>query len=256
MITVHILGTGTSTGVPFIGCKCEVCRSTDSRDKRLRCSALVKVNGTTILFDCGPDFRQQVLKLPFEKIDAVFLTHEHYDHIGGLDDLRPYRRFGEVNVYADEICGKHIVERIPYCFTPKEKRYPGAPAINLEFIKPHIPINVNGVEVMPIQVMHGKLPILGFRVGDLAYITDMKTMETTELQYLIGVKYLIVNALRIDSHPTHQSLAEAITFTKLINPQKTYFIHMSHDIGLHANVNKELPFCMELAYDGMCLELE
>ena len=169
------LGTGTSCGVPVIGCQCKVCQSADPKDKRTRCSALVETDSTRILIDCGPDFRQQILPQPFRKIDGILITHSHYDHMGGMDDIRPYCQFGAINVYADSLAKQSMLEMLPYCFA--EHRYPGVPAIGLHEIFPHHPLQIGDLEVMPIQVMHGKLPILGFRIGKLTYITDMKTIN-------------------------------------------------------------------------------
>ena len=173
------LGTGTSCGVPVIGCQCKVCQSADAKDKRTRCSALVETESTRILIDCGPDFRQQILPQPFRKIDGILITHSHYDHMGGMDDIRPYCQFGAINVYADKIARQSMLEMLPYCFA--ENRYPGVPAIGLHEIHPHQPLQIGDMEVMPIQVMHGKLPILGYRIGKLTYITDMKTIDDSEL---------------------------------------------------------------------------
>ena len=252
---ITILGTGTSCGVPQIGCRCRVCTSSDSKDKRLRCSSLIEVHGKNILIDCGPDFRQQMLAVDFRKLDAVLITHEHYDHVGGLDDLRPYSVFGDVNVYAEKFCADHLMERIPYCFTPKERRYPGVPAIQLNEIEPHVPIHIDDVCVMPIRVMHGKLPILGFRIGKLAYITDMKTMPDSEWQYLDGVEYLIVNGLRHKEHPSHQTIDDAVSFSKMLGVKETWIVHMSHDIAPHEEEQSLLPQHVHLAYDGEVIEI-
>ncbi|MBQ7156983.1 MAG: MBL fold metallo-hydrolase [Bacteroidaceae bacterium] len=250
------LGTGTSCGVPFIGCTCPICSSKDAHDKRLRTSALLEVNGKHILFDCGPDFRQQMLSIPFHHIDAVLVTHEHYDHVGGLDDLRPYSVFGEVNVYAEDFCATHLEERIPYCFIPKEKRYPGVPSLNLIRVEPHVPINVDGVEILPLRVMHGKLPILGFRVGSLAYITDMKTIDESEFEYLHGIDILVINGLRHKEHPSHQTIAEAVAFSRRIGAKQTYIVHLSHDAGFHAEEDAKLPDDIHIAYDGLVVTYE
>ena len=169
------MGTGTSCGVPVIGCQCEVCQSADPKDKRTRCSALVETDDTRLLIDCGPDFRQQILPQPFRKIDAILITHAHSDHMGGMDDIRPYCRFGEINVYADPSACQSMLQMLPYCFA--ENRYPGVPAIGLHEIVPHESLHIGDFEVMPFVVMHGKLPILGYRIGKLTYITDMKTMD-------------------------------------------------------------------------------
>ena len=256
---VTILGSGTSTGVPEIGCTCPTCVSTDPRDKRLRCSGLVEVDGVRILIDCGPDFREQMIRLnDFKAIDAILVTHEHYDHVGGLDDLRPYFKFRDVPVYAEEYVAKRLRERIPYCFT--EQLYPGVPRILLEEITPGVPFYVSNtagkqVEILPIRVMHGKLPILGYRIGNMAWVTDMQTMPDTEYAQLQGLEVLVMNALRPMPHGTHQSISEALENVKRLAPKETYFVHMSHDVGLHAEAEKMLPPHVHFAYDEQVIEL-
>ena len=248
------LGTGTSCGVPVIGCQCEVCRSTDPKDKRTRCSALVETEQTRLLIDCGPDFRQQILPQPFRKIDGILVTHAHYDHMGGMDDIRPYCQFGEINVYADSIARQGMLEMLPYCFA--EHRYPGVPAIQLHEIQPHEPLRFGDLEVVPFVVMHGKLPILAYRIGGLAYITDMKTIEESEMEYLKDVKVLVVNALRFDRpHHSHQLVDDAIAFAQRVGAERTLLIHSCHDIGLHEAVNQKLPAGIQLAYDGQDIEI-
>ena len=243
------LGTGTSCGVPVIGCQCKVCQSADPKDKRTRCSALVETDSTRILIDCGPDFRQQILPQPFRKIDGILITHSHYDHMGGMDDIRPYCQFGAINVYADTIAKQSMLEMLPYCFA--ENRYPGVPAIGLHEIFPHQPLQIGDLEVMPIQVMHGKLPILGYRIGNLTYITDMKTIDDGELKYIEGTELLVVNALRFDKpHHSHQLMDDAIDFASKVGAKRTLIIHVCHDVGLHQEVNKILPEGIDLAYDG------
>ena len=242
------LGTGTSCGVPTIGCQCLVCRSTDPKDKRLRCSALLETATTRLLIDCGPDFRQQMLPQPFRKIDGILVTHAHYDHMGGMDDIRPYCQFGEINVYADPIACKGLLEMLPYCFA--ENRYPGVPAISLHEIHKHKPFRIGDLDIMPIEVMHHDLPILGYRIGSLTYITDMKTIADTEMPYLKGTDTLVVNALRIRPHHSHQTLNDAVAFSRRVGARRTYLIHSSHDIGLHKKVNRSLPDDIQLAYDG------
>lgn len=249
------LGTGTSVGVPTIGCHCKVCSSNDPHDKRLRASALVETGQTRLLIDIGPDFRQQMLPLPFRKIDAVLLTHIHYDHVGGIDDLRPFCQFGEVNVYANEQTAQGLMHTVPYCFA--EHRYPGAPKINLHTLTPHQPLRVNELEVVPFVVNHGQLPIFAYRIGPLAYITDMKTIDERELRWLEGVDILVTNALRFQpEHHAHQNVDDAIAFARRIGARQTYIIHSCHDIGLHAEVNARLPRDVQLAYDGQTVEID
>lgn len=246
---LRFLGTGTSTGVPQMGCDCEVCTSTDARDRRLRCSALVQTERTHILLDCGPDFRQQMLQTKFAPLDAVLITHEHYDHVGGLDDLRPYSVFGDVDVYADALTARHLEERLPYCFV--ENKYPGVPQLRLHRLAPHETLQVGDVTVTAIQVLHGKLPILGFRLNHLAYITDMKTLPESELDYLKDIDVLVVNALRHTEHNTHQTVEDACRLAQRVRAGRTYLIHMGHSIGLHDREDALLPAGIHLAYDGL-----
>ena len=256
---ITILGSGTSTGVPEIGCTCPVCTSQDPKDNRLRCSGMIDVNGVRILMDCGPDFREQMIRLDdFKAIDAVLVTHEHYDHVGGLDDLRPFCRFRDVPVYAEPYAAQHLRERIPYCFA--EKLYPGVPRILLEEVNPGIPFQVSNsdgvkVEILPIRVMHGRLPILGFRIGKMAWITDMLTMPESEYEKLQGLDVLIMNALRTEPHGTHQSISEALEAVKRLAPKETNFVHMSHHAGLHEEAEKLLPPHVHYAYDGLEISL-
>lgn len=248
------LGTGTSGGVPSIGCHCEVCRSTDPRDKRLRCSALVETATTRVLIDCGPDFRQQVLPHEFRPFDAVLLTHIHYDHVAGIDDLRPFCSFGPVNVYADKATVDLLHVTMPYCFS--KHLYPGVPKLDLHAIAPHEPFRVGDLDVMPFQVMHGQMPILAFRIGSLAYITDMKTIGEGEMPYLEGVGTLVVNALRIaKEHHSHQLLGDAVAFAKRVGARRTFLIHFSHQIGLHDVTSRLLPKGVFLAYDGLTIKI-
>ena len=247
------LGTGTSCGVPTIGCHCYTCSSTDPHDKRLRCSALVETDTTRILIDCGPDFRQQIMPMPFRKIDGILITHAHYDHMGGMDDIRPYCQFGEINVYADPIARQGMLEMLPYCFA--EHRYPGVPTIQLHEIRQHESFTIGDMEIMPFEVLHHNLPILGYRIGPLVYITDMKTINEREMDYIYGADTLVVNALRQEPHHSHQTLNEAVQFAQRVGARQTWLIHSSHHIGRHAEVNASLPDNIQLAYDGQVISL-
>jgi phosphoribosyl 1,2-cyclic phosphate phosphodiesterase len=191
---------------------------------------------------------------PFRKIDGILITHAHYDHMGGMDDIRPYCQFGEINVYADPIAKAGLLQMLPYCFA--EHRYPGVPAIQLHEIHKHEPLRIGDLEVIPIEVMHHDLPILGYRIGKLAYITDMKTIDEGELDYLQDVETLVVNALRQKPHHSHQTLDEAVTFAKRVGARQTWLIHSSHDIGRHKEVNASLPSDIQMAYDGQVIEIK
>ena len=232
---ITFLGTGTSSGVPYIGCGCEVCQSTDSKDKRLR---------KNILIDCGPDFRQQALQSGIKKVDAVLLTHEHVDHMMGLDDLRV---FGKVDIYADKNTCDAIYRVFSYCFN---NNYHGIPQFVLHELT-NEPFTIFGTEFIPIVVLHYKLPIHCYRVGDFAYITDFKTINSEEKVKLKGVKTLVVNALRYKDHFSHATVEEALELVNEINPQQAFLTHVSHEIGLHQKVNEQLPNNVQLAFDGL-----
>lgn len=251
------LGTGTSCGVPVLGCACQVCRSEAPKDKRLRCAAMIETAETRILIDCGPDFRQQLMPQPFRRIDGILVTHSHYDHVGGLDDVRPYCKLGDIDVYANEPAVKGMHQMLPYCFPPEGKpKYPGVPELRLHTIHAHEPLTIGDVEVMPFEVMHGKLPILGFRFGRLAYITDMKTIAPSELPFLQGIDTLVINALRFEKpHHSHLLVGDAVEFARKLGARRTLLTHICHDMGLHDEVNRRLPEGVELAYDGQQLQI-
>ena len=243
------LGTGTSTGVPQIGCSCSTCRSADSKDKRLRASVLLTESNTKILIDSGPDLRQQLLTHDINSVSVILLTHDHYDHIGGLDDVRP---LGDTQLYAEKRVLSVIQRNMPYCFA--DNKYPGVPLIHLHEINENV-FSIDNLKIEPIRIMHAKLPILGFRVGKMAYLTDIKTIENRSIEKLQDLDILVMNALRIKNHIAHLSLSEAIEIATKIGARKTYFTHMSHDIGLHEVINKSLPENIQLAYDGLQLSI-
>lgn len=246
---LNFLGTGTSTGVPEIGCRCKVCQSVDPKDKRLRASALIHIDTKQLLIDCGPDFRQQILPENFAKMDGVLLTHEHYDHVGGLDDLRPFCKFSDVDVFTNDITLNSLKKRMPYCFA--DKLYPGVPAFNFNLVRENHPFHIGHIEIVPIQVMHYKLPLLGYRIGNMAYLTDVKYIPEESFAQLHNLDVLVMSALRTQEHLSHQTLDEALANVRRIAPKKTYLIHMSHDMGLHEEVQAQLPKDVFLAYDGL-----
>ena len=250
---VQFLGTGTSTGVPQIGCRCDVCISNDLRDKRLRSSVRIEVENKVLLIDCTPDFRQQMMNIPFVKIDGILFSHEHYDHVGGIDDLRPFSRFGSVDLYMEHHLEKVVKERMPYCFN--DHKYKGVPDLKIQRINEVDQFKVGDIPIIPIRIMHFKLPILGFRIYNFAYLTDVKSIPDHQFSKLRGLDTLVISALRRTEHISHQALDEALKLADIINPKKTYFSHMSHEMGLHSEIEKELPANRYFAYDGLEIDV-
>ena len=252
-LEIEFLGTGTSTGVPMLRCHCPVCLSSDPRDKRLRTSAIVRYQGVRLLIDCGPDFRTQMLRASDDNLDAVLLTHIHFDHVAGMDDLRSYCYLKPMPVYARGDVLRDLRQRIPYCFS--EHPYPGVPHFEEHEIGED-PFLVEGVRVEPIPVMHYRLPIVGYRIGPLAYITDAKTIAPEVVDRLKGVPLLVINSLRVkEEHMSHMCLDETLEIVRRIGPGRTYLIHMSDRMGLHADSPKLLPPTVELAYDGLIVNV-
>ena len=247
---ITFLGTGTSTGVPRIGCDCPVCTSNDSRNRRLRASVLLTQNDENILIDCGPDFRQQMLRASVKSLTAIVLTHEHYDHVGGLDDVRP---FGQVGIYAEKRVLNAIQHNMPYSFA--EKKYKGVPEFSLHEITDKA-FSVGDWHFLPINLKHLYLPVFGYRIGNFAYLTDFNGIDEAEFEKLKNLDLLVIDSLRITQHPSHNSLEEALAFTAKIKAKKTYLIHIDHSMGLHEEVEKILPENVRIAYDGLCLTLD
>ena len=251
---ITFLGTGTSQGIPVIGSSHPVCLSLDPKDKRLRSSVLLEWADSSYVIDCGPDFRQQMLSYGTDRLDGILFTHYHADHTAGLDDVRPYsQRFGEIAFYCDKVVAENLRERFQYIFATKN-RYAGAPKVSLNEINDES-FELRGKKIIPIEVMHGNLKILGFRIDHLAYITDAKTLGDKEIDKLKDLDVLIVNALRIEPHPTHFNLEEALEFIERVQPKKAYLTHISHRLGFHRKVSKILPPHVFLAHDGLVLDV-
>lgn len=252
---VNFLGTGTSQGVPVIGCDCQVCRSLDFRDKRLRTSIHLEAEGVSLVVDTGPDFRMQMLRAGIKRLDAVIFTHEHKDHTAGLDDIRPFNFLQKTDmpIFARRNVLDQIRREYSYVFSPK--RYPGVPQVESVEINEQ-PFHVNGLTVTPIPVLHYKLPVLGFRFGNFSYITDANFIPEESMKLLEGTEILVLNALQNDPHISHFTLNEAVGVAKKIGAKQAFFTHISHRLGLHDQIDKQLPEGMALAYDGLELTLD
>lgn len=251
---VSFLGTGTSQGVPMIACPCQVCSSTDNRDKRLRSSILIEIDQRTFVIDTGPDFRTQMLRANVKKLDAIFFTHEHKDHTAGLDDVRAYNYFNRriMQVYAEDRVIGSLKMEFHYAF--KKFKYPGVPEINLNLIDEN-PFIVDGINIIPIRLMHHQLPILGYRIGNFAYLTDVNYISQKEKEKLKGCSHVVVSGLRKEKHLSHFNFEEAVELIHDIGAQKGYITHISHQMGLYKDVIKELPEHIELAYDELSIEI-
>lgn len=254
-MNVYFLGTGTSQGIPVIGSNHPVCLSQNPKDKRLRVSVWVEIKNSSILIDCGPDFRQQMLACGCQKIDAILFTHEHADHTAGLDDIRPfYFKQGNLPIFGLKRVLKNLEKRFDYIFE-SDNKYPGAPGITEFIVQEKEPFFVQNIEVIPILVWHGNLPILGYRIANFVYLTDVKTIDESEFSKLQNIDVLVLNALRIEPHNTHLNLDQALKLIAKINPKKTYLTHVSHLLGFHDEVQKNLPENVFLAYDNLKISL-
>ena len=256
MIKITFLGTGTSQGIPVIGSDHPVSFSDDLKDKRLRSSILIEYKDFNFVIDCGPDFRQQMLKTNCRKLDAIIFTHEHADHTTGIDDVRPYFfRQGKIPIYLHERVLNSLHNRFAYIFDPKQK-YPGAPDFEVNLITKENDFQIFGLNITPIESVHYKLPILGFRLGKFAYLTDVKTISDKEMLKLNGLDTLVINALRYESHPSHLNIEEALEIIDQVKPKQTFFTHISHNMGFHEEVCSSLPKSVSLAFDGLVLEVD
>lgn len=251
---VTVLGSGTSQGVPVIGCSCEVCKSLDFRDKRLRASIHIEVDGKSIIIDSGPDFRQQVLRERITSLDALLFTHEHKDHTAGMDDIRSFNflQKRDIPVYARA----HVIEQLKreFAYIFSDTKYPGVPRVNIVPIE-NAPFTINGLSILPIEVFHYKLPVFGFRIKDFTYITDAKTISDQEKEKIRGSKVLILDALQQEEHISHLTLSEAIELSQELEVEQTYLTHISHKMGLHSKVEAQLPDKVKLAFDGLKIEI-
>jgi phosphoribosyl 1,2-cyclic phosphate phosphodiesterase len=253
-LTITFLGTGTSSGVPMIACSCPVCTSADKKDKRLRSSILVQSAATSFVVDTTPDFRYQMLRAEVKKLDAVLFTHPHKDHVAGLDDIRAFNFFQQqpMEIYANELTQQALLREFPYAFA--EKKYPGVPEINLNTID-LTPFIIGDIPVIPVLVWHMKMPVFGFRFGDFTYITDANRVDAAEKEKIKGSSILVLNALRREAHISHFNLDEAVQLATALEVPQTFFTHISHQLGKHADINKELPQGIQLAHDGLVQQL-
>ncbi|MFV8354712.1 MBL fold metallo-hydrolase [Flavobacterium sp. XS1P32] len=252
---VYFLGTGTSQGIPVIGSNHPVCLSSNSKDKRLRVSVWISWENQSLIIDCGPDFRQQMLASNCQKVDAILFTHEHADHTAGIDDIRPFNfKQGEIPIYAHQRVIDNLKSRFEYVFETVNK-YPGAPSVATHEVVNNESFSIGGKIIIPINAMHGNLQVFGYRIDDFAYLTDVKTIEKTEINKLKNLDVLVINALRQEPHDTHFNLKEALDFVTLVKPRKTYLTHISHILGYHEEVQKELPENVFLAYDNLEITL-
>ena len=252
---VYFLGTGTSQGIPVIGSNHPVCLSRNSKDKRLRVSVWISWENHSLIIDCGPDFRQQMLSSNCQKVDAILFTHEHADHTAGIDDIRPFNfKQGEIPIYAHQRVINNLKKRFEYVFETVNK-YPGAPSVTTYEVVNNKSFSFGGKKIIPINVMHGNLQVFGYRINNFAYLTDVKTIEKTEINKLKNLDVLVINALRVEPHDTHFNLKEALDFVTLVKPKKTYLTHISHILGYHDEVQKELPENVFLAYDNLEITL-
>jgi len=250
-LKVYFLGTGTSQGIPVIGSNHSVCKSSDSKDKRLRVSVWIYDKDYSFVIDCGPDFRQQMLTSGCTKLDAILFTHEHADHTAGLDDIRPFFfKQGDIPIYAHQRVIQNLKKRFDYIFET-EDRYPGAPSVAVHEVIPNQNFSIAQKKIIPIEVMHGNLQVFGYRIDNFAYLTDVKTIAKSELEKLKNLDVLVVNALREEPHSTHFNLEEALNFIALVNPKKSYLTHISHLLGFHQEVQQKLPKNVYLAYDNL-----
>ena len=251
---ITFLGTGTSQGIPVIGSTDKVCLSNDSKDKRLRSAIMLEWDSYRYVIDCGPDFRQQMLREGITDINGVIFTHEHADHTAGIDDIRPFCfKMGAVPIYVPERIIDNLQSRFYYIFT-KENRYPGAPSVISEIIYNKM-FRLKNKEVLPVEYYHGKILMFGYRIDNFAYITDFKNIEQDEKKKLFNLDVLILSALRIESHPTHLNLEEALELIEELQPKTTFLTHISHKLGFHAEVEKQLPKNVHLAYDGLQISI-